>query len=232
MIPFVRYGRSGGRNPVFEVLGSNTFGSTGSGGASGDYTVATALNLGAESVDRLIICTWGGNRGANTPRLTGLKIGTTSMTLVQNVFNITGVQIAATAIGYLLYPTGLTADVVITLSGDHFNSNHVQLYSLKNYQSATPHDSASDNTAEASPISVTLDTLNGGAVIASHVTRTNDTTSHSWTDLTEASVDTTSNRVVASAYEFPTDKETGRTVEVTDNGSSSTPRCLSVASWR
>lgn len=141
--------------------------------ASSSYTFPS-VNLGAPSGDRLVIVGVGlRDAAAGTPQTSSLTIGGVSATLI-DLF--TGTARSYT-MWYAVVPSGTTADIVANLNGVSCDQAGCVVWTLKNYNSATPVGYGSEDSGG------TLATEEGGVAVA--FMGVNRNTTMTFTNITE-----------------------------------------------
>ena len=139
-------------------------------GGSTPWTL-TSMAIGtAFSTRRVIIAIGAASTSTvNTNVVTGVTIGGVSATLL-DIRRHTSNSYHETSFWYADVSTGTTANVVITSSGARASMNVNALWTLDNtlLQSSSVSASGIDNTASASPLSVTLSVPDGGFILAVH----------------------------------------------------------------
>ena len=187
----------------------------------------TNVNIGTPSSDRLVvICISGVTSGLNGA-FSSITINGTAVT------KHTGFDVSAAggaAIGSLVVPTGTTATIVVNLTGtvSFFRNGGFSIYTIKNYNSATPTD-AESTVASATSRSVTTTTTVGGVSIAAVATGGAATTLSLGNVITNYIQRIGTATIIGYGINTPS---TGTSLNITFVPNASTFLATAVASWR
>lgn len=172
--------------------------------ADGSSYTFTAADIGNASANRCVVVGVGANAGSS---FTSVTLGGSAMTSLVAVSNAT-TNVGALYI--LAFPTGATADVVVTC-GAAANRCYIGVWSIYNLKSATAVATASATTSGGS---MNVNTSSGGIVIGYHYNGNNVGTP-TWTGLTQ---------------DYATNStETGHSGASASNVVAATPRTVSVS---
>lgn len=140
------------------------------------YTFS-AQNIGTESADRFVIVAANGTRNATGGTISGITLGGSAMTLLAGSLDSSNFNYSA--IYGLAYPTGTTANIVVTY-GQAQNSSGIQVYAATGLSSTTPTSTA---TSTAVPGALSITCPSGGFVVATSAIRA--TATFTWASATE-----------------------------------------------
>lgn len=148
---------------------------------AGTTSTFSACNLGTATADRLIVVIVT-SAGGPIRSISSITIGGNSATLHVQSNASNGAQ--GVGIASLVVPSGTSADVVVTWSASSSNTG-LMVFALKGYSNATPYDTdaTTNGTAYSTSQTATIDTVNGGVLIAASEHFVNETMS--WSSLTE-----------------------------------------------
>jgi hypothetical protein len=138
----------------------------------------STVGIGTAAADRLVVVGIGatGNAGGNRT-ITSITCNAVGMNLVASSANP-----RCAAIGYLIVPTGTTANFVVNYSGSTGIYESLAVATLTNYQSSTPHDT--DTGAQGSGLTdVSTITIPADGV-AIYYANTHQSTSLTWSSAT------------------------------------------------
>lgn len=123
-------------------------------------------NIGTSSSDRLVIVAVTGGDVDARHNLTGVTIGGVSATIHATPADPnTGDNWISSGIASLLVTAGTSKTVEVTWDAS-IDGCSIAVYTLKNYQSATPIDTYADaSVTSATSISATIDVAGGGATV-------------------------------------------------------------------
>lgn len=202
-----------------------TYVSTATDTSNGAIYTFTGQNIGTPAADRYLVVEVGGSGGTTT--LSGVTVGGTPMTIHVQSNNATG----CSAICGLLYPSGSTADIVVTFSGSK-NRAGIGVHTLNKLQSTTPVHTNSAFDSTNADVSTTINYQEGGAVIGAAWVVAANGQSWTWTNLTEDFDSTVeSNDVGTAANKATTSTVSGETITATLSTTGKN-KILAVASWR
>jgi hypothetical protein len=181
------------------------------------YTFS-AQSLGAEAADRKVIVGFGFRATTDqTPRINSVTIGGVAATEVTKCVNRVSTR-GVIAIYIADVPTGLTGDVVITLSRAATRCG-LQVWSMTGCDMSAPTDVAADSSITgtgANPLSMSIDVLKKGGVVACcYGSGLGVPATFTWSGVTEDSdtnVDAATNHTFSAAHD---DFATAQTVAIT-----------------
>lgn len=184
-----------------------------------DLTTYTfTLSFGTEAGGRYIVAAI--QSRANAARsISSVSIGGVTATELITV-NATGSGADIAALYIALVPTGATGDVVVTFSAAMVRAM-CSVYRVTGCSPAAA-DTASDTTFSTADLSASIDCPAGGAIFAAaEVLMSTGTSSNTWTNLTEASdqqsTEAPTMGATSAADAFAT-AQTGRTITITSAG--------------
>jgi hypothetical protein len=179
-----------------------------------------------EAAGRSLVVVYVSGHDSNSRSISSVTIG-----------GVAATEVTASSAGimcgglYQAYATGTSGDVVVTFSGE-CDAAGLGVWALYDLQSTTASSSAS-NAATSSDVSVNVNTLANGFLIAGGSARTGTTRTYTWTNATER-FDTTytgSNSGHTGADFTSTTAETPRAITVQASGSISRI-VISSAFWK
>lgn len=187
----------------------------------------SAMDIGAETSDRLIIVTASTGRDGGSGSLSSATIGGSAAT--KNTTSSTDEAISA--IFSRVVPTGTTANITLTYSAYCGFGVSINIYALKNYASATPFD-AKSNAANASTVSVSVNVPAGGVAIATAEGRGSGYPTFNTLVAVDANqyLKNTGADLVSHASAVDVSAATGLTVTATSTGGAMR-RSIAVATW-
>lgn len=125
----------------------------------------TSVNLGPAAADRYVVVVPSNAVGVSGRTLTGVTIGGSAATLHVNANIVSGANTAICAIAGLLVPSGTSANVVVTFSGN-MNTCYLRTYALTGLLSTTPTaQKATTNASSGLSISDVINIAANGILI-------------------------------------------------------------------
>jgi len=200
-----------------ETFPSFVFGAGATDDTNTDTYTFASMDIGAAAGRSLVVAILG-HKAGGAVSLSGVTIGGVSATTIAARGGSIGGDMW---LAYAVVPTGATANVVMSLSGNSARAC-CQTFALYNLISTTPNDTAHDTDG-----SITIDCpINGIILAGSGRWLSNSTTNISWTGLTERDQQTveTSNIQSVAADSFLT-LQTNLAISASDQE-------IVAASWR
>lgn len=185
------------------------------------------VNIGTASTDRLVVCVCAGATGNARFNLVSASIAGIAATVnAFSPYTSSGAGTCQTGIFSRVVPLGTTANISVTWF-DKADGINMAVYTLTNWQSATPVDTYSLLVGASSSITATLDTVAQGATI--FVTGNSASGSRvSWSSATENYDGYAGNSSMATAHLLPTVS----TVDYVETVSGSSGKTITAATWR
>lgn len=185
----------------------------------------TNVDIGKPDSSRIVVVVT--QHYSVSPATTGITVGGSAMTLAKQ--NLSSTALGEVSIWYLAYPTGTTADIVVTKGGSN-SVNITSVYALYGMTSSTP-DVTSESDADPAVLSANITA--GSFGIGAARTYLNSANNYTWVGLTEDyDNNPVSNNSYSVASQYLNATESPRTITADYASTGSGHYCAVFAAWK